>query len=216
VRRTIPAVVIITCLLITSLASAAGPSGDVILAAVKRNYSAVNDYRADVSLTVKGPQVSINSMKMVVYFKKPNKIHADAVNGMAMVPNGTFFGNPFEQMTNCHATYVRTEMKQGRQCSVLKLNGSNMMSPSQGLTVWVDKERLVPVAMQSAGEAALKTVWRHEKIDGKYYLPVEIIADMQAPEGPNSGKQIKATLKFSNYRVNKGISDKVFEQKPRK
>jgi outer membrane lipoprotein-sorting protein len=191
-------------------ALAGTPSADKIIAAMKRQYSTVNDYKADVSLTVKGPKVSINNMRMTVYFKKPNKIHVEATQGLAMVPSGNYFGDPLGHIgDNAHAKYLRTESRSGRQCYVLSL--TNGQTP---LTVWVDKQRSVMVAMDS--ERGLKTSWKYDRIDGKYYVPSEIRADVREGQGPAGSGPTKVTVKFSNYKVNKGIDDKIFQEKKQK
>ena len=209
-------------LVLINPAIADAPSGDKIIAAMKRQFSTVNDYRAEVSLTVKGPKISINNMPMTIYFKKPNKIHVEATQGMAMVPGGNFFGDPMTELAGSNqATYVRTEKKLGRECYVLSI-----ARPQSPLLLWVDKERSVMVAMD--GQGGFKTTWQYQKIVGKYYLPTQISADMQGPElrarhrrlggeedSPNVGPT-KVTLKFSKYIVNKGIDDKIFEEKNRK
>jgi len=193
------------------------PSADDIFTTLKRGFAGVNDYRADVCLTVKGPSVSINDMRMTVYFKKPNKIHVEAAQGMAMVPRGSFFGNPMSELaTGARPVYLRSESKLGRDCDVLRLANPSAGPNMPPVTLWIDKEHVVMVAMETSGNGGMKTSWRYEKIDGKYYLPVEIRADMRAPGGANAGQPVKAVIKFTNYRVNKGISDKVFEQEASK
>jgi hypothetical protein len=84
------------------------------------------------------------------------------------------------------------------------------------VTLWIDKEHVVMVAMETSGNGGLKTSWRYEKIGGKYYLPVEICADIRAPGRPNAAQPVKAVIRFTNYHVNKGISDKVFVQEASK
>lgn len=198
-------------------AFAATPSADAILASLKKGFAGVNDYRAGMSLTVKGPQVSINGMQMTLYFKKPNKVHIEAEQGVAMFPHGSFFGNPAEDLASgARAAYVKSEKKLGVDCHVLKLTRSKAGPTAPAITLWVDKKHTVIVAAESSTEAAMKTSWRYETVEGKYYLPVEICADLRPPGGPNANKPVKATIKFSNYKVNKGISDKVFESNPPK
>jgi hypothetical protein len=210
-RRIAPLVLIALILTVGLPALCSVPSGDAIVAGLKRAFAAVNDYRADVSLTMKGPNMSINDMGMTVYFKKPGKIHVDAAQGMAVVPSGSF-GNPMDEFTSAaHPVYIKAEKKLGVDCHLLKLTNSG---PQAGdILIWVDTKRPVLVAMEAQrGGGTMKSAWRYEKIDGKYYLPVQINVDTSAPVGPNAGKPVKLTIKFANYRVNKGISDKVFTQ----
>lgn len=212
-RRSATLIMIALILTVGLSASSAGPSGEAIFAGLKRAIAAVNDYRADVSLTIKGPKMSINDMGMTVYFKKPGKIHVDAAQGMAVVPNGNFFGDPMNELANGHPVYIRTEKRRGVDCYLLRLD--NPKTKGNVMQVWVDTKRPVLVAMETEINGGTKSAWKYEKIEGKYYLPVEITADTSAPAGPNAGRPIKVTIKFTNYRVNKGISDKIFVQENR-
>ena len=81
------------------------------------------------------------------------------------------------------------------------------------LLLWVDKERSVIVAME--GQSGFKTNWLYDRVDGKHYLPTEIRADMRDPRGSGEVGPTKVTIKFSKYRVNKGIDDKIFQEKNR-
>jgi len=220
-RRIALLLMIALVLSVVGSAYAQTPSADDIFTTLKRGFAGVNDYRADVSLTVKGPSVSINDMRMTVYFKKPNKIHVDATQGMAMVPRGSFFGNPMSELASgARPVYLRSESKLGRECDVLRLANPTAGSNMAAVTLWIDKEHVVMVAMETSGNGGLKTSWRYEKIGGKYYLPVEIRADihadMNAPGRRNAAQPVKAVIRFTNYHVNKGISDKVFVQEASK
>lgn len=215
--RRIASALLIVLALTAGLAHAAGPSADAIFARLKQGFAGVNDYRADVSLTIKGPNVSINGMRMTMYFKKPNKIHIEAAQGMAMIPPGGFLGNPINELAaGARPIYLGSERKLGRDCHVLKLANPGPNSKMPPVTLWVDKEHTVMVAMEMSGEMGVTSSWRYEKIGGKYYLPAEISAEMCMPGGRNAGQRSKATINFTNYRVNKGISDKVFQEKPKK
>jgi len=190
------------------------PSADAILAALRKGFAGVNDCRATVTLTVKGPQVSINEMKMTLYYKKPNKVHIEAERGIAMFPRGALFGNPVQELGNGgRADYVRSERKLGVDCYVLRLTAPGAR-PGAHATVWVDKKHTVVVAAESTGTADMKTSWRYQTIDDKYYLPVQMNAELHPQAGPDTAGVIKSTIRFSNYRINKGVSDRVFESKP--
>jgi len=218
VRRTAAVFGFAMIFLAITSAIAGGPSADQILGSLKKGFVGVNDYRAGVSLTVKGPKVSINDMRMTLYFKKPNKVHIDTEQGVAIIPSGSFFGNPANDLAaGARPVYVRSERKLGRDCYLLKLTRQNPGPSMPEMMVWIDKQHTVIVAMESSTAAAMKTSWRYKMIDGKYYLPVEITAELRPPEAPNADQPVKATIKFSNYRVNKGISDKIFEDnRPKK
>ncbi len=206
--------VLVLCLLVIAghVAAANHPSGDDVVAMVKRAYDAINDYRVDVSIAVKGDMISISDMRVAVYYKKPDKLHVEAKQGFAIVPTGTYLGNPIDELTqHAKAVYLRSEKKQGRSCHVVRLDPIQGDDGGPSVTLWVDAQRHVIVATEMRGPSRIDSVWRYEKIDGKYYLPVEIDVKTTAGSPKQNGKIV---LKFSNYRVNKGISDKVFQQKP--
>lgn len=192
------------------MARAGQPSGEKVIAAVRHAFGSVNDYRVDVTLSVKSSKISINNMGMAIYYKKPNKVHVDPKGGIAIIPQGTYFGNPIEQLAvNGRAVYLRSECRQGRDCHVVQV----VSTGAPTVTVWVDKERNIILATETSGQFTARSAWSYTKIDGKYYLPALISADMTVPGGPNGPEKAKVDVRFSNYTVNKGISDKIFEQK---
>lgn len=195
---------------------AVGITGEQVVAAVKSRFAPIKDYKTDITMNLKGPGVSINNMKMTLYFKKPNKIHIDAREGMGMVPPGNYFGNPIDELTkNKKAVYLRSEKRNKANCNVVRLDPAQKQSNDACMLVWVDKARNVIVAVECP-DHGLKSNWSYTKVDGKYYLPSQISAEMDAPSQSGKPQKATTTIKFANYQVNKGISDKVFEPKPAK
>lgn len=196
-------------------AAVAQPSAEDIVSAVRTQAGRVNDYQVEVSVSVKGESISINNMQATLYYKKPNKIHVEPKSGVAMIPGGTYLGNPVDLISaEMNATYVKAEKCQGRDCHVVRLDPMPGSDTGHSVTLWIDKARSVILATDSNATQGFRTAWSYATVDGKYYLPVRIDAQMPAPQG--DGKQnIKATVKLTNYRVNRGISDKVFVKKPR-
>lgn len=222
-RKTFGAVIV--CILTLAGAAQAGKiTGDQVVASVKKTYAAINDYRVDASLSITGPNIKISKMAMTIYYKKPNRVHVEAKDGVALVPQGSFVGNPIEELSHgSKATYLRSENKAGCYCHVVGLTSPN----GPETTLWVDGKRGVIVASESSGQYKAGSIWRYKLVDGKYYLPVEISAVMSVPGGGGFGRgsrhryeasgpqQANMVVSFSNYVVNKGISDKIFERKSR-
>lgn len=144
-------------------------------------------------------------------YKRPDKVHIEAEQGVAMFPRGSLFGNPLEGFGKAaRAEYVKSERKLGVDCYALRLTAADS-KPGAQATVWVDKKHTVIVAAESTGPVGMKTSWRYQTIDGKYYLPIQMNAELHQQADPDAGRVINSTIRFSNYRINKGISDKVFE-----
>lgn len=215
---------ILCVLALTGTAHAARITGDQVIASVKKTFAAINDYKVGASLSITGTDIKINKMAMTIYYKKPNKVHVEARDGVALVPEGGFVGNPIEDLARgSKATYLRSETKAGSYCHVVGLKSPDKPET----TLWVDSKRWVIVATDSSGSFTASSIWRYKLVDGKYYLPSEISANMSIPGGggfhrgprhedkPSRPRVAKMTVKFENYTVNKGISDKIFERKPR-
>ena len=146
------------------------PTGDEVVAGLVREFGVIRDYRVQASLTVNGPDISINNMKLTVCYKKPDKIHVEGSGGLAIIPRGTFMGNPITDIAGSgKAEYVKHETRAGRACDVVRLRDS-------GTLVWADCERHVILATETEGVYGNKTTWGYVKLDGKYYLPCELRA----------------------------------------
>lgn len=212
-RKLYSAIIVVVLITAACVLWAATVTGDQVVAAVKSRFDPIKDYKTDITMNLKGPGVSINNMKMTLYFKKPNKIHLEAKEGMGMVPPGNYFGNPIDELTkNKKAIYLKTEMRNGVDCHVIRLDPAQKQSNDASLLVWVDKAKSIIVAVE-APDHGLKSNWTYAKVDGKYYLPSQITAEMDVPSQSGKPQKTTTTIKFSGYKVNKGISDKVFEQK---
>ena len=206
---------ILAVLAVVNPACGRQPDAEQVMAALTRNIDAINDYRVDVSMSVKGPKISIKNMGIRIYYKKPDKVHIEARQGFAVVPQGSFFGNPIAELTrHTKPVYVKSEKKHGRACHVMKLVAKQAGNNAPDVLIWVDKQRSVLVATKVEGETGFSSSWRYATIDGKYYLPVQITIDL--PMGKQGAQDNRATaiVKFNNYVVNKGINDKVFEKQP--
>lgn len=205
---------IIFCQLVSNASYSAQLTGEKVLAAVKKQYSSVKDYRAEVSLTIKGPGISVKNMKMQVFYKRPNKIRVEAKSGMAMIPQGNFFGNPIDELAkNMAPVYLGSEKKQGVDCHLIRLNPNDNSPGAVPVKVWVDKDLNLIKATEVGEAPAMRSTWSYVNVSGNY-LPSQINAELIAEPGKGS-QPTKITVKFSKYVVNRGIDDRVFSEKPR-
>ncbi len=125
----------------------------------------------------------------------------------------------YEKMLyNQKATYLRSEKRQGKDCNVVRLDPPQQQAGRPSVTIWVEKSSATVAAMESSGRFGFKSTWQYTRVDGKSFLPTQIEAEMRTPAPGKDNQVEKATtsLTFSNYRVNKGISDKVFQEQPKK
>lgn len=197
--------------LAAAAAWAANPSGQAVMAAVLRRTAAVNDYRVDLKLTVKGENISINGMAMTLYYKKPDKMRIEARQGVGIIPSGTYIGDPIAGILRQRKpVYLKSERLNGVECHVLRLEPAEPTAGQQPMTVWVDKRRNVVLATEASEPFHTRTTWRYSTVERRFYLPVEMKAEIDMEQ---QGK-VRAVVTFSGYRINRGIPDSVFDQKP--
>lgn len=225
--RRLSTILISVLFLVTSAAVYAAPAKvdpNTAFSRIEANQKLVKDYRAEVLMSIKGPQISINRMPMTIYYKQPDKFKLDAKEGMAFAPQGVFTGSPAARFTSGpKPVYLRTEKLRGMDCWVYK--AADSAHPGANAMIWVDSRRIVVVEVEIKGPMILKSQWEYTKI-GRVYLPSKIKAEIETsvmPEGPQRhhrgpglpGKST-AVVEMSKYRINKGLPDSLFIEKVKK
>ncbi|MEN6371409.1 MAG: hypothetical protein ABFD64_05275 [Armatimonadota bacterium] len=218
---------IVVALLIAAVAVAAPvhPKASDVLDAVQKNYSSVNDYKVDVTVSVKSQDMHIPKNEATVYYKKPDKVKIKAKEGFAVLPK-TFTGNPVAEIKKNFTAVYDCAAKIGKEpVHVLKLKPKTTQAGGS-MKLYVEKRRgLILRTLAEVNGMKMTSSWSYKKVDGKYWMPSRIKVDMNGmPSDPVSGQfrrkkapqtavNSTAELQFSNYRINKGIPDKVFAEK---
>ncbi len=209
-------------LLVTASCSA-DMTAKQILAKASVNYDVIKDYVVDAHLTVESPQMHVPGMQVRIYYKKPNKLHIDSKDGFAMLPRqGAIMGNPLKDMQSItDLTVSRSQKVLGDDCYVV--TGTVQKDDrSNEITVWIDKKNFLARQISTNpewGPSISAKLW-YTRVANKYWLPQMTSAKISIPPLPEEHMDPKRkpggptiiTLKFSNYRVNAGIDDKVFQK----
>lgn len=217
--------------LVVMLLAAAAPlraqNAQEVLRNLQQEFDNVNDYRADISATVLMPNLNVPPMKATVYYKKPDKVHI-ASSGFAMLPRDAVMFNPRMLGEDLYDAVVQgTELVDGAPCIKLKLLAKSDTLRLQRMMLYVDPTRwlILRMATDPAQGNSADARFTYLKVDGRWWLPSRIQLQMTLPAGsrPRSmpkeklketaSTQSTVTIVYSNYRVNKGISDAVFHQK---
>ncbi|MCU0343887.1 MAG: outer membrane lipoprotein-sorting protein [Ignavibacterium sp.] len=209
-----------------------------ILNAVITNFNKVNDYQVDVNIKVDVEFIKVPETKAKIYFKQPDKVHLEA-DGFAMLPkNGMEFSPSAFIKKDYTAIYEQDVDLNGYKTSIVKViplgdQGEVILS-----TLWIDQKKQVIRKVESTtktnGTFSIDFSF-DDKI--KYPLPSKIIFsfnmdkmnipstitgettnEKQDKKSKNSGSTTKGQVivNYSNYVVNKGISDSIFEDKGKK
>ena len=209
-----------------------------ILNAVITNFNKVNDYQVDVNIKVDVEFIKVPETKAKIYFKQPDKVHLEA-DGFAMLPkNGMEFSPSAFIKKDYTAIYEQDVDLNGYKTSMVKViplgdQGEVILS-----TLWIDQKKQVIRKVESTtktnGTFSIDFTF-DDKI--KYPLPSKIIFsfnmdkmnipstitgettnEKQDKKNKNSGSTTRGQVivNYSNYVVNKGISDSIFEDKGKK
>ena len=210
-------------LLILGRGEAASLSARQILEKASKNFEVISDYTTNVNVTVDSPSVHMKDMRATVYYKSPDKLHVDSKEGFAMLPRkGLMIGNPLRALMDSSDLFLKgSERVLGNDCYVVK---ASMKKDGIGpeATVWIDKSVSLirqMVVKPEVGPTVTLNLW-YSRVGGKYWMPTSTTAKMliQAPEArrfhkekPGPGQPMVVKIKFSDYKVNTGLSDKIFQ-----
>ena len=217
---------VLLALIAVNSAMAEQPSAKDILEKAAKHYEAVKDYVVDAKLTLESPSVHVPEMLVRIYFKKPNKVHIESRDGFALLPKqGIVMGNPLRDlMAGAELSPVESGRAMGHDCHIIRATIKQEGRMAQS-TVWIDKKDYLvrQIHMNPDWGPTVKVKLWYTKAAGKYWLPNMTTAQVTLPpirgaEPPDERKAEQptvVTIKFSNYRVNTGLSDKIFEDKER-
>ena len=207
-----------------------------LLQNVIQKFDKVNDYQADLSLKVDISFVKIPDMKATRYFKQPDKVHIDS-KGFALLPKQSVNFSPTTLLKGDYtALFVKTEMLDGHETDVIKIIPDNDSSDVILSTLWIDEGQNVIRKVVTNGKQSGTTTITLSYDNTKYSLPSKIIfsfnmgnVDMpdqmqqqipqqnQAKGNPRhnmfNSLSGNVTITYSNYKINKGIPDSIFEEK---
>lgn len=209
-----------------------------IIDAVITNFNKVNDYKVDVNIKVDVEFIKVPETKAKIYFKQPDKVHLEA-DGFAMLPkNGMEFSPSSLIKKDYTAIYEQDVDLNGYKTSIVKVipigdQGEVILS-----TYWIDQSkkliRKVESTTKTNGTFTIDFTY-DDKI--KYPLPSKIVFSFNMDKlnlpatitgetsnqksdkkNKNSDLRTKGSVivSYSNYVVNKGIPDEIFEKKDKK
>lgn len=208
---------------------------DEIINKVVTNFNNVKDYQVEVNIKVDVEFLKVPETKAKIYFKQPDKVHLEA-EGFAMLPkNGMEFSPSSLLKKEYTAIYEQDVDLNGIKTSVVKIipigdQGDVILS-----TLWVDQKKQVINKVESTTKTN-GTFVIDFSYDDKigYPLPAKIVFSfnldkMNIPstitgetnneksdkkhKGSDSRTKGRVIVNYSNYQVNKGIPDSVFEEK---
>ena len=208
---------------------------DEILQKVLSTFEKINDYSVDVRIKVDVSFLKIPDMEAKIYFKQPDKMRIKSDN-FAMLPKQGFNFSPVSLLRKSHtAIFVKFENLRGIETAVIKVIPLEEKSEMILSTLWIDLENYVIVKVESSARPSgtFTIDFNYKKTDSDFYLPSKMTFtfpadqmlirgnikdpfnssdDKDDSEKKDDKNEGKVTVSYSNYIVNKGIPEEIFDQ----
>jgi outer membrane lipoprotein-sorting protein len=206
-------------------------SPDDLLNALKKKYRAVKDYSVDAVIHVDVYFLNMPDKKAKIYFKAPGKVHVET-KGFALLPKRTANFDPTTLIGDKYtAVFIKTEKQGNSIIDVIKTIPNDPNSDVILSTFWIDEKRLLIKKMEvnskSGGAFRVEINYAGFPYDLPQQLNVEFdLKDMNLPKNmtgevpkkqkakPGKDEKTgKVTITYSHYLVNRGLPDKLFEER---
>ncbi len=226
---------IIILLFITAASFAQNLKPEDVLEKVKENFGRVNDYEVNVNIKVDVNFLKVPESKATIFYKKPDKIRLKS-EGFALLPKEGLNFSPYSFLQGDYtAIFDKEQEVDGRPCYSVKIIPLGDRGDLILTTLFIDKERFIIRKIESTTKTN-GTFSIDLKYDNniKYPLPSQMIFSfnvqkMQMPKeitGDLGGEESadkenksrnktttgKVYVSYSDYKVNKGIPDSIFEE----
>lgn len=201
-------------------------TAEKILQNVKANFDAVKDYTAILTAKIDMERLRVPEMKVKIYFKQPNKFKTES-KSTSFLPRNMMDLNPSDMLLKFDASLMGNEVVDGKTFYKIRL----VTKPEKGKQVresfvWVDADRWTITRLEAFPTEGRKIELTVESvvIDEKFVVPSRIFAKFDFDQSADSlnekiyspnrmPKKGTVELKYSEYEVNKGLSDEIFEKK---
>jgi len=201
-------------------------SAEKILLNVKANFDVVKDYSAVLTGKVNMERLKVPQMNVKIFFKQPNKFKTES-KGTSFIPKNILDLNPGDLLTKFDPSLMGKEEVDGKILYKIRL----VTKPEKGKQIresfiWVDESRWTITKLEAFPMEGRKIEVLIEStvIEGKYVLPSKITAKFDFSQNVDSlaekiyspnrmPKKGIVELIYSDYQVNKGLSDDIFEKK---
>ncbi len=201
------------------------PDAQEILRKITERFNQVRDYTADIAAEIRFEKMRFPKMEAVLYFRQPDKIAVEPKEGsFAMIPRDAVGFNPNLLMKeNYDAVVQGRKAVGGADCWKVKLLARSDTVRMQRLMLYVDPQywiaRRISVTPDKGG--TVDALFDYQLQEGRYLMwskitlsmDVPTLGRMRPPQGAAAeGQKGTVTVSYSNYRINKGISDEVFNR----
>jgi len=210
------------------------PNADSLLARVVKGFAGVQDFTAAIDAEVTMEHVQVPKMHAAMDFKRPDKVHFTS-QGFLFVPRDGVTMNPAVLSQRYDASFIGTDTIDGRMFFKLQLAAKAKKTKLRQMYAWINPVQWTIAKIETIPYEGrtLSMVFDYELLQEKFWLPSKMIVTFgSTTEGektesdsisqpadqfnqmqhgvPRNGT---VTILYSDYKINVGLDDAVFEDK---
>ncbi|MFA6439397.1 MAG: outer membrane lipoprotein-sorting protein [Bacteriovoracaceae bacterium] len=204
-------------------------TAEKILQNVKANFDAIKDYTAMLTGKVNMERLKVPQMNVKIYFKQPNKFKTES-KGTTFLPKNILDINPGDLLDKFDASLLGQEEIEGKTFFKIRLVTKTAKGKQvRESFIWVEESRWTITKLEAYPSEGRKIEVLIESmvVEKKYILPEKITAKFDFEQNTDSlaekiyspnrmPKRGMVELIYSDYHVNTGLSDEIFEQSAKK
>jgi outer membrane lipoprotein-sorting protein len=225
----------ITCLLlILSICIVThAQTAEELITQLRQKVASVNDYEAQGRMKTNVSFIKAPEADVKVFFKKPNKLRIRNATGISFIPKGSLninLGSIFDNSGNYDIIDVGKESGTGLR--IVKLLPQDENAEVVLSTLYIDEKLVLikkaKVTTRESGTYELQMTYGRYASYGladkvtftfntkDYKLPKGVTLDYDDGSGKNKpttpqDKKGSVEISYSEYKINKGVADSVFE-----
>lgn len=202
-----------------------------IIERVKTNIDLIQDYSADVKIKVDFPDAIIPDIAARIYYKKPDKIKVDSDNFLIIPKQSIKFGPDVIFQENYTSVLTGETNIDGIKHFIIRIIPEDQ-NVGEFITIFVNSKNytIKRISVLSARAGKVDIEFDYILIDNKFWLPRKIEALLetkgikfprlrqmekerqQQKENKQNNNLGRLTIEYSNFSVNKGIDDLIFNE----
>jgi outer membrane lipoprotein-sorting protein len=220
-------------LLLGTYSFAQSTDPNFILDKVKAKFGEVKDYVVNVKIKVDVDFLKAPVSEAKIYFKQPDKIHFESENFALLPKEGVNFSPMALLKKNYTAIYEKEDTINGTKTSVIKVIPLSDESDIILTTLWIDPAKYYILKAQSTTKinGTFSLELNYESPVDNFPLPSSMVftfnidrdklsrgmrnfdeQDENAKKKEKKSTTGKVYIYYSDYKVNRGIPDSVFDE----
>lgn len=212
-------------------------NASTILNNVEKGFEGIDDFEVTLEADVDIERVRVPKMQATMYFKKPDRVHFTS-SSFVMLPREGIVVNPSLLRERYNASELGKDTLDGRIVHKLQLDAKAAQIRLRQMLLWVEPSNWTIVRMETMPYQGrvLRLSFAYELVGGTHWLPRTLQASFETtgrdttdrmellqvdPDTPQRSEMRRPlrsgtiTVRYSDYKLNVGLPDELFEQQNR-